>query len=72
MVCIIVRVAHSSLTPKNDKCITYHATHNICRDLLKPADEVAEDVLEVFTDIEADELLDTPLSPDAGELIIVL
>ena len=35
-----------------------------CRDLLKPADEVAEDVLETFDDIEADEVLESPLSPD--------
>ena len=37
------------------------------RDMLKPADEVAEDVLESFPDIEADsEPPETPLSPDEG------
>ena len=39
-----------------------------CRDLFKPADEVAEDVLESFPDIQADsELPETPLSPDEGK-----
>ena len=38
-----------------------------CRDLMKPADEVAEDVLEAFPDIEAgSEPPETPLSPDDG------
>ena len=34
---------------------------------MKPADEVAEDVLKSFPDIEADsEPPETPLSPDEG------
>ena len=42
--------------------------HMLCRDLMKPADEVAEDVLEAFPDIEDDsELPETPLSPDEGK-----
>lgn len=42
-----------------------------CRDLLKPADEVAEDVLESFPDIEADsEPPETPLSPDESKFIL--
>ena len=42
--------------------------HMPCRDLMKPADEVAEDVLEAFPDIEDDsELPETPLSPDEGK-----
>ena len=36
---------------------------------MKPADEVAEDVLESFPDIDADsEPPETPLSPDEGNL----
>ena len=42
--------------------------HMPYRDLMKPADEVAEDVLEAFPDIEDDnELPETPLSPDEGK-----
>ena len=35
---------------------------------MKPADEVAEDVLESFPDVDADsEPPETPLSPDEGK-----